>query len=642
MQDHDRLPALPLLTNDPYFSCWMPGDTLTDAETIHWTGIEKPLRGQMKIDGRYYQFLGRTHCCRMKTTAVHVTPTCTESLLEAAGVQLKITFWSPLLPDDLEILSTPISFVDFGVQSLDGRAHEVQIEFRASSEWCFDGTVPPPMTFDSFENDRLRLAYIGQKNQRILSHSGDHITMDWGYLLMGSPEGTISSNEGGLCFCWSTTCLDEQRAFVMLGYEDIASINYFGVPCRAWYARNGKGVMEQLLCFAEMHDSLLKRCRTLDENVLQKAEQIGGKDYALIVSASWRQCIAAHKLIATPKGEMALLSKENDSNGCIGTVDVSYPSIPLFLAFCPELVNALCRPVLEFASLPVWKEDFAPHDVGRYPHATGQVYACRRSCPNGEVYPPLYAYPAGSDLYELKNQMPVEECGNMLIMLEAAASFGASQRLLKQYRGLLERWVHYLERYGDDPGEQLCTDDFAGHLAHNVNLSAKAIVGIACYARILERCGEKSQAEEWEKRARSMAESWLKRAQMPSGSRLSFGQEGWSIKYNLAWDLALQLKLLPRSFYARETEGYLRHLKKYGFPLDSRAEYTKSDWEIWAASMAQDRETFCRLVAPLAKYLRETESRLPFSDWYDTETGRYVHFIARSVQGGVFMPFLTC
>ena len=76
--------------------------------------------------------------------------------------------------------------------------------------------------------------------------------------------------------------------------------------------------------------------------------------------------------------------------------------------------------------------------------------------------------------------------------------------------------------------------------------------------------------------------------------------------------------------------------------MDSRAEYTKSAWEIWAASMAQDRETFCRLVAPLAKYLRETESRLPFSDWYDTETGRYVHFIARSVQGGVFMPFLTC
>ena len=78
----------------------------------------------------------------------------------------------------------------------------------------------------------------------------------------------------------------------------------------------------------------------------------------------------------------------------------------------------------------------------------------------------------------------------------------------------------------------------------------------------------------------------------------------------------------------------------YGVPLDSRADYTKSDWQIWVASMAQDGKTFRRLVAPIARYLRETGARVPFSDWYDTKSGDYVHFIARSVQGGVFMPFL--
>ena len=31
---------------------------------------------------------------------------------------------------------------------------------------------------------------------------------------------------------------------------------------------------------------------------------------------------------------------------------------------------------------------------------------------------------------------------------------------------------------------------------------------------------------------------------------------------------------------------------------------------------------------------------VPFSDWYDTKTGRFVAFIARSVQGGVYMPLL--
>ena len=47
------------------------------------------------------------------------------------------------------------------------------------------------------------------------------------------------------------------------------------------------------------------------------------------------------------------------------------------------------------------------------------------------------------------------------------------------------------------------------------------------------------------------------------------------------------------------------------------------------------------LMAPVLKYLHETPTRVPFSDWYDTKTGRYVFFIARSVQGGVYMPFLT-
>ena len=81
-------------------------------------------------------------------------------------------------------------------------------------------------------------------------------------------------------------------------------------------------------------------------------------------------------------------------------------------------------------------------------------------------------------------------------------------------------------------------------------------------------------------------------------------------------------------------------MNRYGLPLDSRADYTKSDWILWVAAMAQDRETRCALIAPVARYLRESATRLPFSDWYDTCSGRYVGFIARSVQGGLFMPLL--
>ena len=636
----DRLPALPLIANDPYFSIWMPGDTLASAETVHWAGAPKPLGGHLRIDGKEYVFLGKSSRPEMKTTALRVTPTRTVSVMEADGVELTVTFWSPALPEDLDALSVPITFIDYALVSLDGKEHAVSLRFSASAALCYDGQVPPELAGDSFSLDLLRMAYIGQAQQRVLGHSGDHITMDWGYLYMAS-EGGVAQDPGGLRFSADAAVGTEPvSGFLMLGYDDVASIQYFGACCRAWGLRGGKTLPQALAEFARRHDALLRACRELDDRVLSEAREIGGEDYALIAAAAWRHTFAAHKLIATPEGEMAFLSKENDSNGCIGTVDVSYPSVPLFLKFCPELVNALCRPVLKFASLPVWQEDYAPHDVGRYPYATGQVYAAKKHMKNGQVYPPFYLYPAGAEVYDFRNQMPVEECGNMLIMLEAAASFGAGEELIRDYAPVLEKWMKYLDTYGEDPGEQLCTDDFAGHLARNVNLSAKAIVGIACWARMLLRLDRGEEAERWDTRAREMAAHWLENAKNGEATALTFDGEGWSMKYNLAWDPVLKLGLLSRTFYAEETRSYLPRMNEFGLPLDSRADYTKSDWLVWSASMAEDPEVFRQLIAPLAHYLRTTSTRIPFSDWYDTKTGRYVAFIGRSVQGGVYMPFL--
>ncbi len=106
------------------------------------------------------------------------------------------------------------------------------------------------------------------------------------------------------------------------------------------------------------------------------------------------------------------------------------------------------------------------------------------------------------------------------------------------------------------------------------------------------------------------------------------------------WDIVLDLGLLSETFYDSETRSYLPHINEYGLPLDSRSDYTKSDRLVWSASMAQDQEVFRHLIVPLANYLHKTSTRLPFSELYDTKTGRYVAFIGRSVQGGVYIPFI--
>ena len=640
MSFHSRVPAIPLIVSDPYFSIWLPGDKPTDAQSVHWSGARKPVKGYISVDGRYYRFLGKDGTRAAQTLDVEVSTSATRFAMRADAVRLDVTFWSATLASDWDALSTPITFVDFTAWSEDGQAHDVRINLNVDARVCYDGETQPELYADAFTAEGISYGVLGQKRQRVLGHSGDHVTMDWGYGWMASAQA-VSCRPDALCSEWTLTAKAEpQRAFVALGYDDIAAVNYFGTPCRAWYQRQGRTLFEALGDFVSRHDALWQAVCVQDAHVKADALSAGGADYEAIVCAAWRQTFGAHKLIATPDGEPALLSKENDSNGCIGTVDVSYPSIPVLLKYCPELVNALCRPVLAFASMPAWNRDFAPHDVGRYPYATGQVYGYRGALACGDVVPPLYLYPPDATLYDDRYQMPVEECGNMLIMLEAAASSGAEEPLARRYAPLLEKWVQYLDRYGDDPGEQLCTDDFAGHLAHNANLAAKAMVGVACYARLMRRFGQEEKANAWERRAREMAEGWLRRCKSHP-SPLTLDGKGYSMKYNLVWDLVLGLHLLPEAFYAEETRSYLDLLNRYGMPLDSRAAYTKSDWLAWCAAMARDVETRRTLLAPLTLYLRETNTRVPFSDWYDTTTGNYVEFIARSVQGGLFMPMLV-
>ncbi len=641
-----RLPALPLVANDPYFSVWCAADRLTDTDTTHWTGAVKRLRGQAVVDRAHYRFLGLGPEAAMETVSVTVTPTATRSVLRGGGVRLEIAFTTPLLLDDPELFSVPITMVDCTVSSEDGGPHKVALTLSVYDDLCFDGADRPAFSRAAFALGGLNIAQTGQKRQKLLCHAGDHITIDWGYLYLAS-HGSVTCEESRLEAAASLAVTpDRPEAFsALIGYDDVASINYFGVPTKAWYARHGKTLCDCLTAFDEAHDELLRRCARFDETLTAEAMERGGEDYALLCAAAYRQSIAAHKLIADEQGRMVLLSKENDSNGCTGTADVSYPSAPLFLKYNPELLYALCRPILRFARMPVWPFAYAPHDVGCYPQATGQVYGTNPACypdgepQNGDLRLNFYLFPAELNCYDEAMQMPVEECGNMVIMLCAAAGADPAISIPPEDMALLTQWADYLAQYGEDPANQLCTDDFAGHLARNVNLAAKAVVGMACFARLLTRQGD-ARADGYALQAQRMAASWLRRAQLLTRTALTFDGQGWSLKYNLAWDKALGLQLFSDSFYEKELESYLLHINPYGLPLDSRRDYAKSDWIVWVASLTDSPALFARLIAPLARYLRESDTRVPFGDWYDSKTGRSIQFVARSVQGGMWMPLL--
>ena len=364
------------------------------------------------------------------------------------------------------------------------------------------------------------------------------------------------------------------------------------------------------------YETLSEKCRVFDERLFIDAVRAGGEKYAELLQLAVRQTVSSHKAVLDENGEILFISKECHSNGCAATVDVSYPSIPFFLLYNPELVRGMMRPIYKYAARPEWTYDFAPHDVGRYPKLNGQVYGLDLS---------KSATPA------LDKQMPVEECGNMLIMEAAAAVASRDASFAASHMDILEKWVVYLTENGDDPQNQLCTDDFAGHLAHNCNLSLKAIMGIECMAILCRMTGRDEQAQKYTETARAMARRWMVNAAEGDGSyRLAFDQPGtFSMKYNIVWDKLFGTKIMPPEMFGTEILSYRAKAHPYGLPLDSRKPYTKSDWLVWTATLSPDRESFEELVEPLWTMYNLTSSRVPMTDWYYTITGLHKSYISR-------------
>jgi hypothetical protein len=573
---------------------------------------------------------------------VTMTATQTNYRFVCGGVNLQVAFTSPLLMDDLALLSRPVSYVSFHMQSNDGRTHNAQLYFGVSTNTAVNTPSQQVKATKYVTADGLAVLKAGTVEQPVLQKKGDDLRIDWGYVYVAVPtagkpvqfiadpktprtffSGDKTANSASVTGKQLTlgtelpavqigTDVNEQ--FVMVGYDDVLSVQYFNQNRPAWWKEQGLTIEQQLAKAAAGYSTVMTQCNAFDKKLYEDARASGAEHYAQLCIAAYRQSIAAHKLLKDPQGNILFLSKENFSNGSINTVDVTYPSAPLYLLYNPDLLKGMLNGIFYYSESGRWTKPFAAHDLGTYPLANGQTY--------------------GED-------MPVEESGNMIILTAAIAKAEGNANYAKQHWKALSTWANYLSAAGFDPVNQLCTDDFAGHLARNANLSVKAIVGLRCFSMLADMLNEKDTAAKYKQLSTDMVTKWMQLANDGDHYALTFNDKNtWSQKYNLVWDKVLGLQLFPDEVYEKEIRYYLTKQNAFGLPLDSRKTYTKSDWILWTAAMANNNADFEALADPIYKFVTETPTRVPLSDWHETTNGRQVGFQARSVVGGYFMKLL--
>ncbi len=660
--DPIRPPAIPLVVRSPYLSTWLAADALPGTWPTFWTGRITAMGGLCTIDGVPFLFLGapaipnRNAFATMRQISVETTSTKSEFVLHAAGVELTVSFLSPVEPGDLRRQSQPLSYISSTARSIDGKDHKVAVYLDISGEWA-SADANRQITWDQQEyaggsGNVISLTYT-QTDPQVLRENGD--TAEWGTMILSSEDrpgltwqiggdvdtriqiadhGVLTDivdankprriNDHYPVFAFNLDLGTVGRRLttpfvISIGHVRDPAVSYLGEELPALWKSYFASWQAMVGAFHGDFGPAVVRAAALDARIKRDATRAGGPAYAALCAISLRQAYAGTELVSRDGKPWAFL-KEISSDGNMSTVDVTYPCMPVFLYADPAYLGLILAPTLDYVENHGYPKPFAPHDLGsQYPNASGHLDG------TGE------------------EDMPVEESANMLIMTAAyLARIPSAQRkpfALAHYT-ILKQWADYLVANALDPNLQNQTDDFTGFIAHSVNLALKGIVGIGAFSQIAGLAGNVADATSYLATAKSYIGQWQTKATDVDGLhlKLAYDQDGtWSLKYNGYADRLLKLGLVPASVAAAEAAWYLQRQASYGIPLDIRHQYTKGDWEMWTAAWLKDhRATRDALISGLYNFANTTGSRVPMTDWYDTATNRQVGFQDRPVVGGFF------
>ncbi|CAG8974958.1 hypothetical protein HYALB_00007635 [Hymenoscyphus albidus] len=658
-------PAIPLAVRSPYLSTWLfagsdagNGGYLAGQWPQFWAGQVTAWTGLIRVDGVAYTWMGNPGYPGSQVVfqkSFTYTATSSQFVMDVGGkIEMNITFTSPVNVDDMKRQSVLASFLEVRVSSADGAGHQVQLYTDISAEWVA-GDHSSVAQWDYGVTDGVAHHKVYRQTQLEFSESSDQA--DWGnfyystknnlnlayqsgpdsvvrgqFLNNGTLRNTNDTNYRpinqnypvfGYSSDFGTVQRESHSTLYTIGLSQKQAIQFDGetgiIPLASLWTSYFASEEESVAFFYHDHATASRNARTLDAKIAKDSVASGGQNYSIATTLATRQAFGATQLVGNLTKQYLFL-KEISSDGNTQTVDVIFPYHPILLYLKPEWLKLLLDPLFENMESGQYPNKYSMHDLGaHYPNATG--------------------HPDGLD-----EPQPLEECGNMLIMTLAYAQRMKDKAYLTQHFKVLDQWTQYLIEEALIPADQISTDDFAGSLVNQTNLALKGIIGIQAMAVIANATGNTGTGANYTKIASSYLTQWqtlgIAHDANPPHTTLNYGHnETHGLLYNLYGDRELALNFVPQSIYDMQSSFYPTVMSTYGVPLDTRHDYTKNDWEFFAAAIAGE-ETKNLFVGEVAKWIQETPTNVPVTDLYDADTGNWAigsgHFAARPVVGGWF------
>ncbi|KAK4229404.1 hypothetical protein QBC38DRAFT_108681 [Podospora fimiseda] len=658
-----RPPAVPLAVRSPYLNAWLQGESgclLPGSWPRHWTGNIVGWQGFVAVDEQVYNWMGAAiGPPTVNQISLEYTSTRSIFTFDVDGkITLTVTFLSPVYPEDLDRQSLQFSYVSVKAKSSDGATHSVQVYMDVTGEFA-SGDQSQVIQWETGESDGITYLHFWRKNQSEFAEASEIAAWGHWYLATSTTEGmsyqiggdtTVrpnfennfalndsvdpnfrAVNDNWPVFAFShdlgnlSPGADEVERLFTLGLTQDRVINFAGASGKmeavpglwtSYYANDTDAVTSFYKDYSHASDVSDK----LDKRIHDDSVKIAGTNYSIITTLALRQTFGALQYAGTHDKPYIFL-KEISSNSDIQTVDVIFPAFPIIVYLNPKLTRYLLDPLYENQESGAYPNHFAEHDLGTFPVAKG--------------------YPNGDD-----EAMPLEECGNMIIMSLAYAQRTGDVGYLSLHYPKLEEWAEFLVNDSLIPSNQLSTDDFAGTLANQTNLAIKGIIGLQAMSQIAILT---NNTDSYSSIASSYLETWKSLAIDTSSpenphTTLSYGDSAsHGLLYNLYADKLLGLNFIDESIYDMQSKFYLTQAKEYGVPLDTRHTWAKSDWQMFAAAVASD-ETRKVFIDKLAWWIGTTRTNRPMTDLFDAVTGGFPGengvggpmFMARPVVGGFY------